>query len=167
MVLPFQQIRSTAHGPMENPGWNELIELHRNDLVTLPAQEIHHGFPSEMCLNMMDLSLHCIDLTNQNGHLSAKAEMQWNISPTNFYLIWYASYIYNVYYECVWKWGIHGIPQKLKKKQGNVEISGRWEHDKTIGFWNSLIKTNQHPNKYPLVMTKLISLLLKPWPIEL
>jgi len=54
-----------------------------------------------------------------------------------------------------------------KKNHGNVEISGRWEHDKTIGFWNSLIKTNQNPNKYPLVMTKLISLLLKPWPIEL
>ena len=138
MVLPFQQIRSTAHGPMENPGWNELIELHRNDLVTLPAQEIHHGFPSEMCLNMMDLSLIALHLFNQNGHLSANPELQWNISPTNHYLIWYASYIYiyiyiyYVYYECVWKWGIHGIPQK-KKKHGWPLKSGQWEHDKTIG----------------------------------
>ena len=120
MVLPFQQIRSTAHGPMENPGWNELIELHRNDLVTLPAQEIHHGFPSEMCLNMMDLSLHCIDLTNQNGHLSAKAELQWNISPTNFYLIWYASYIYIMYIMSVSENGAYTAYRKNSKK--NMEM---------------------------------------------
>ena len=107
--------------------------------------------------------LHCIYLTKMGIWVPTRNCNETYHQQTliwydmhHIYIYIYNIYIYYVYYECVWKWGIHGIPQKKKKN-----MAGRWNQDngnmiKPLDLWNTLIKTDQNPNKYPLVMTKLV-----------